>query len=234
MPYFLKYFVIAAMAIILTSCGGNKNSSGESASEINMGDAEEAPPEETSGGGHEVDLDILKKAVESEPDIPHARFVYMTGLERSGQYKEALEQCRILGDMDSDNPYKSVAYLNFGTIILDDVPKDDPDRAALVQEAIDYLWIGLGMEPESIPAHRVIGLLALESGDKDRALHHLAIALSSTEIGYEARISMAEIYIERGDNVKAREHLEVALELAVEAEDHSAETRIKGLLRQIK
>jgi len=222
MPFYLKYFLIAAIAILLISCGGNKYGSGE------------APPEETPGGGHEVDLDTLKNAVESEPDNPHARFVYMTGLERSGQYKEALEQCRILGDMDGDNPYKSVAYLNFGTIVLDDIPSDDPDRAALVQEAIDFLWIGLGMEPESIPAHRVIGLLALESGDNDRALHHLAIALSATEIGYEARISMAEIYIERGDNVKAREHLEVALELAVEAEDHPAETRIKRLLGQIK
>jgi Flp pilus assembly protein TadD len=96
------------------------------------------------------------------------------------------------------------------------------------------LWIGLGWEPESIPAHLALGRLALEAGDYDKALHHLSIAQSVMEIGYELRTSIAKIYIDRDEPDRARVQLGEALALAEKAEDTGAIQSINALLRGLQ
>jgi tetratricopeptide (TPR) repeat protein len=177
------------------------------------------------------DLDNLRRDVDEHPDDPNVRFAFLVALKLAEMYAEALEQARILGEMEGVNPLKGIAYLNFADIVLHNVPLDAPDRADLVSEAMDGLWIALGWEPESIPAHNALGRLALEAGDYDKAVHHLSIVLTVTEIGYELRTSLAEIFIEREDIDKARAHLVEALLLAEEAEDDDAVRKINGLLR---
>lgn len=178
-----------------------------------------------------VDIERVREQVAANPDDPDARFTYLVSLVGAGIYTEALDQARILGSMGGTNPYRSIAWLNFAQIILNDIAPDDPDRSELVQEAIDGLWIALGWEPESIPAHLALGRLALEAGDDDKALHHLSIVLSVTEIGYELRTEIAKIYKERNENDRARVQLEEALPLAEEAEDRDAVRTINDLLR---
>jgi len=226
--YVLIFLLVCASGFVI-SCGGDENSTEEPVFELAVGEEEGTEADNSGTASYEVDLEIMKEAVDSEPGNPDANFIYMTGLLRAGEYFDTLEQCRILAELEGENPYLTVAYLNFGTVVLDHIPRDAPDREALLTEAIDYLWIGLGMEPESIPAHRLLGLLAMESGDHERALHHLAIALSATEIGYTARADMAAVYIEREDFKKAREHLDIAFGLATEADDRAAVGRIRNL-----
>jgi thioredoxin-like negative regulator of GroEL len=94
--------------------------------------------------------------------------------------------------------------------------------------------IGLQKDPSSVPSHLALGRLALESGDDQTALHELSIAITATEIGYELRMRMAEIYISQNDKEKARAHLNVAKTLAQEANDRTALRRINALLRQAR
>ncbi|MCX6646896.1 MAG: hypothetical protein NTY09_11185 [bacterium] len=176
-------------------------------------------------------LDSLKSQVETNPDDPDMRFAYLVSLVEAKMYTDALEQARTLGAMGGNNQYKGIAYLNFAQIVLDDIPQDDPNRSGLVREAMDGLWIALGWEPESIPSHLALGRLALEAGDDDKALHHLSIALAVTEIGYQLRTRIAEIYIRRNEPDRARVHLDKALTLAEEAEDTGAVRTINGMIR---
>jgi tetratricopeptide (TPR) repeat protein len=176
-------------------------------------------------------LDSLKLQIEANPDDPDMRFLYLVSLVDAKMYTDALEQARTLGAMGGDNQYKGIAWMNFAQIVLDDIPQDDPNRSGLVRKAMDGLWIALGWEPESIPAHLALGRLALEAGDDDKALHHLSIALAVTEIGYQLRARIAEIYIRRNEPDRARVHLEKALTLANEAEDSDAVRTINGLIR---
>ncbi len=187
------------------------------------------PPLDPNRAG--PDLDTLRRDVDEHPDDPNVRYAFLVALGLAEMYAEALEQARILGAMDGDNPLKGIAYLNFADIVLNNIPLDAPDRADLVSEAMDGLWIALGWEPESIPAHNALGRLALEAGDNDKVVHHLSIVLTVTEIGYELRTSLAEIFIEREDIEKARAHLDEALLLAEQAEDEDAVRKINGLLR---
>jgi hypothetical protein len=178
-------------------------------------------------------LDSLKSQVEANPDDPDMRFAYLVSLTEAKMYPDALEQARTLGAMGGNNQYKGIAFMNFAEIVLDDIPQDDPNRAALVQEAMDGLWISLGWEPESIPAHLALGRLALEAGDDDKALHHLAIALAVIEIGYKLRTRIAEIYVIHNEPDRARVQLEKALSLAEEAQDNDAVRTINGMISDL-
>jgi tetratricopeptide (TPR) repeat protein len=222
--------MLALGVIAIPACGGREESNEPEYEQV-------LPPTdmpEVEGGEYTVDLDALRAAVDENPDDRDARFAYMIALRRSGEIMDALDQARILGEVSADNDYISIARLEFAQMVLDDVPADYPDRAALVQEAIDGMWIGLGYEPASIPGHLALGRLALEAGDYDRALHHLSIALTVMEIGYELRMKMAEIYIEREDYEHARAHLDAAESLAEEADDRNALREIHRLQSQLR
>ena len=221
--------MLIAGLFILAACGSND--------EIDEPEYEQVIPPtdmpELEDAEYSVDLDPLRAAVAQNPDDRDARFTYMIALRRSGQTMDALEQARNLGEVSSDNDYISLAWLEFAQMVLDDIPADEADRAALVQEAIDGMWIALGYEPSSIPGHLALGRLALEAGDDDKALHHLSIALTVTEIGYELRMKMAELYIEREDFEHARAHLDAAESLADEADDRNALREIRRLKSQL-
>lgn len=227
-----SFILIVAAILSIVSCSSES-------SEPDSPDFERIIPEtgdensQPDPGLPEPDLDYFIGQVNANPDDPGIRFAYLTSLVNAEDFPEALEQARILGGMGGENPFRSIAYLNFAQIVLDNIPEDDPGRVELVIEAMDGLWIALGWEPESIPAHKALGRLALESGDDEKALHHLSIVLSVTEIGYELRTSMAEIYIERGEPDRARVHLEEALILAEEAEETGAVRSINRMLRNL-
>ena len=180
------------------------------------------------------DIDSLQASVQTEPENTLYRFQLLTALDRAGRYQEAIEEARQLGTMEKNNPYRSAALLNFASIVLDKLPQDAPDRPALLSEAKKGMEIALEEDPSSVPAHIVFGRVCLETGDHDLALHHLAIALAVTEIGYQLRIRMAEIYIQKGDLPKARAHLEKAKLLAQEAHDREALRKIASLLRRLR
>ncbi len=224
------------LIFILPICSCNQYDSGSDKPSYVLGGAEsdEFPPEATSGESNAPDMEMLENAYKSDPDDPGTVFMWMNALRRAGRINEALDQARILAELEENNPFKSVARLNFADMVLDDIPMDEPGRDELVVEAMDGLWIALGWEPESVPAHKALGRLALEAGDNDKALHHLAIALAVTEIGYELRADMAEIYIGKEDYEKARAHLEIARELADEADNTQAQRRIGTLMRKLK
>jgi tetratricopeptide (TPR) repeat protein len=181
-----------------------------------------------------ADIESLQTSVQAAPEDASVRFQYVTALNRGGRYEDALQQVRELVAISGDNPFLGVAYLNFAGIVLDKIPADAPDRPALVNEAVEGMKIAVQKDPSSVPSHLALGRLALESGDDDTALHELSIALAATEIGYELRIRMAEIYIARRDREKARSHLDVARTLAQEAGDRAALRRINGLLRRAR
>ncbi len=230
----MKRILTALLTLIILasviSCERERDEGDEIEFERVIAPASDVPEFQETNEPPTVDLAPLLDAVQANPDDPDARLRYLSGLRIAGNTREALEQARILADMEGAELYKSVAWLNFAEIVLDEIPEDAPDRNDLLQEAMDGMWIALGWEPESIPAHRVMGRLALETGDEDRALHHLAIALSAVEIGYELRVRMAKIYIERDDFEKARAHLEAALDLAEQAEDSRAVREINRLM----
>ena len=171
--------------------------------------------------------------VEETPDDIFIMFDRLNSLHREGRIEEALETARELGAVEENNPFRAVAYLKLARIILDDLPADSGNRAELVEEGIEGLLIAISLEPANIPAHEAFGKLSFEAGDNDTALHHLAIALTVKEIGYELRIRMAEVYIEREDFDKAQAHLEAAKPLAEEAEDNDAVRQINGLMSEI-
>jgi len=179
-----------------------------------------------------ADINALQISVQTEPDDVFVRFQYLTALDRAGRYDEALDQARTLGAVQENNPYRAAAYLNFAHIVLDKISPDDPRRPELVSEAIQDIQVALADEPGSVPSHLALGRLALGVGDKDSALHQLAITLAASEIGYQLRMRMAEIYIERGDFAKARAHLEAAKPLAQAANDRQAVRQINRLLSQ--
>ena len=181
-----------------------------------------------------VDLTILETSVQAAPEDTSLRFTYLTALDRAGKHDEALAQARALGGIQQHNPYQGAAYLTFARIVLDDIPKNDPTRPDLLKEAIDHINVALQTEPGSVPDQIALGRLALETGDKDTALHHLAIAATATEIGYKLRIQMAEIYIEKKDFEKARAHLEMAKPLAQQAGDKAAVSRIDDLMSRAR
>ncbi len=226
--------ILVALVLGSLSCKPRASESGAPKFERVVPKAE-GVPSDTSGGSEQapaVDLAPLKAAVDASPDDPTARFGYMVGLRRAGRFVDALDQARILAKMKGDNPFVSVAHLNFSEIVLDDLPQGTELQSGLVKEAMDGLWIALGWEPESVPAHLALGRLALLAKDDNKALHHLSIALTVTEIGYQLRTDMAEIYLKRGDKGKARAHLEVARDLAEKAKDAPALRRIRALLRE--
>jgi tetratricopeptide (TPR) repeat protein len=227
----LVILILLFLALLSTGCPGRGQQSQEPEYEKIIPPMDEGfNVESESASVVPVDIAPYEQAVNADPENPDARFSYMVELRTAGMIKEALEQAKILADMEGENPYKSIAEINIAEMVLDDLPSDDPDRPALVQDAMDRLWIALGYEPESVPAHLMLGRLALEAGDNEKALHHLAIALTGTEIGYELRMKMAEIYISEGETDKAREHLEVAKGLAEEAGDNQAVSEINRML----
>ncbi len=219
---FLPIMAVLCMLFTSIGCDPGTDENGEPEYQLAVPPAEVEMPDENADPPPPPDLTEFEAALEADPDDIHARFAYMTGLQRSGRINEGLEQARILLAVEGDDTYRSVASLNFARMVLEDVTEDDAGRTELITEAMDLMWIALGWEPESVPGHLAYGRLALEAGDDDKALHHLAIALSVTEIGYELRIKMAELYIERDDMDKANVHLEVAQELAEEADDNAA------------
>ncbi len=229
---YLSIFVVAIFAMIGCNGADDQDTGPEfhrvlpPVDEIPSGDSAEPPDQ--------PDLDTLHQAVLDSPEDALSRFIYMNALDRAGRTDEALEQARQLGEMVERNPFRAVAYLNLARMVLDDVPEDAPNRSELVAEAIEGLNVTLELEPANIPAHKTLGILALETEDYDTALHHLAIALSVVEIGYELRIRMAEIYIEREDFEKAQAHLEAAKPLAEEEEDREAVRRIDSLMSRTR
>jgi tetratricopeptide (TPR) repeat protein len=213
-------------------CGGEKETEPEY--ERLIPPATDVPSEPAQNPSLLPDLDALQLSVAMEPENAFVRFEYLSALDQLGKTQEAIEEARALAAIEEDNPFRAVAYLNLAEMVLNDLPADAANRSELVKEGMDALWKGLGEEPGSVPMHLALGRLALEDKDYDRALHHLAIALAATEIGYELRIRMAEIYIEREDYGKARAHLEAARELAEEAQDREAVRKINGLMSQLK
>jgi len=226
---FLLIITVGILLFMTAGCNPDDDENAEPDYRLAVPPAEVTMPEEDSDPAPPPDLTGFEAALEADPDDTSARFSYMTGLMRSGRIDESLEQARILAVAEGDNPFRSIASLNFANMVLDEVPDDDPEREDLLSEAMDLMWTALGWEPESIPGHLAYGRLALETGDNEKALHHLSIALTVMEIGYELRINMAEIFIEREDFEKAGAHLEVAGELAEEAEDSEAMSLILEL-----
>jgi len=182
----------------------------------------------------EQDLIAMQSSVQADPENLFLRFDLLVALDHAGRYNEALDQARAIGAVQTDNPLLSVAYLNFATIVLDKIPADDPDRPALLTEAIEGMNKALQDDPGSVPGQIAMGRLALETGDNDSALHHLSIALAATEIGYKLRMKMAQIYIEKQDYAKARAHLDAAKVLAQEANDRAAVRQIGRLMGQLR
>jgi len=226
-------FLVLVACVAAFACGRAEESP-EPAFERIAPPAADIPSEPSRDPSHLPDLEALQLSIQAEPENVFVRFEYLAALDRLDMVDEAFEQARRLAAIEEDNPLRGLAYLNLAKMVLDDIPGDAPNRSELVEEAVGGLWIALGFEPESIPAHLALGRLSLEAGDYDTALHHLSIALSVTEIGYELRIRMAEIYIEREDNDKARAHLEAARRLAEEAEDRNAMRRIDRLLSRAR
>lgn len=223
--------LLIACIFAFSACGGREEEPEEVEYELVLPPTD--MPEVEGDGEYSVDLEPLREAVEEDPLDKDARFTWMLALRRSGQTMDALEQARTLAEMDDENPYITVAWLNFAQMVLDEIPVDHSEKNRLVEEAMDGMWTALGYEPGSVPGHRALGRLALEAGDYDKALHHLSIALSVTEIGYELRMRMAEIYIEREDFEKAGAHLDAAESLAEEAEDSEALRKIRRMRSNI-
>jgi len=178
-------------------------------------------------------LEELKRQVEEKENEPFVMFNYLNQLERANKIDEAMEFARELGKIEVANPFRAVTYLKFARMVLDKVPLDVSNREELVEEAIDGLNTALLLEPSNIPVHEAMGRLMLEKGEYDKALEHLSIALTVLEIGYNLRIEMAKIYIERNMPSKAKAHLEAAKPLAQEADDTDALREINALLSQV-
>ncbi len=230
MERYIITLLICLLTIIISGCKSDVRTETGPAFEKLAGEVEDLPEESESVP---PDLAPLERAVLDDPDSPDARFIYMTGLQRSGDIPAALEQARALIAMEGNHPFKGVAYLNFAYMVLDDLVPDDPSRNELLREAYDGLWIALGIEPESIPAHTAFGRVAIELGEDDSAAHHLSIALSVTEIGYLLRLELGRIFIDKSDTEKARVHLETAYALASEADDRDAMRNIETLIGSI-
>jgi len=230
MPRMILIAAVLSLLVSMPACDGGAQETDEPSYERVLPPMADLPPSVVEGERQAVDIEPFRAAVDENPDDPGARLIYLSELRRAGEPMEAIEQARIIAGIEGDVLYKSVAYQNIAEIVLDELPSDYPGREELVREAMDGLWIALGYEPESVPAHLALGRLALEAGDDDKALHHLSIALTVTEIGYELRMRMAEICIRRGDGEKARAHLEVARRLAEEAEDRRALRMIRRML----
>jgi tetratricopeptide (TPR) repeat protein len=225
--------IIFASLLVLAGCPAKKAEEKENDYERVLPPTPDVTEESGFEERPQENIDDLRNAVEADPGDVFARFDLLNALERSDMTDEALGQARALGALEEGNPFRAVAYLKLARLVLDKMPADAPNRAELVQEAIDGLGTALVLEPSNIPAHEALGRLALEKGDNDSALNHLAIALSVTEIGYELRIRMAQIYIDQGDKEKARAHLEAAKPLAEEAQDNEAVREIERLMSQI-
>lgn len=228
-----RYLVTAMIltGLLITGCGGDKTDRAAEFSRLRPEDVEsieEGPVPEVIA----PDLDEMRENVENNPDNPTYRFEYMTALYGNGRVEEALEQAYALAEIKNENPFLGVAYLNIAEMVLD-LPRDTPEREEQIREAMDGLWVSLGMEPSSIPMHRLYGELALEVGGNEKAIHHLSIALTVVEIGYKLRTRLAGIYIERDETQKAAAHLDAAYDLAVEADDEQYVRRIHQLRESI-
>ena len=226
------WLLIFFLPLATLMCRGEEKSAGPEIKRVLLEDTETVKntPAETPPA---PDIDAYKLSVETESENVLYRFQYMTALDQAGKTDDAIDQAYKLAAIEKDNPFRGVAYLNIANWVLK-LPADAPDREKKIRDAIDGLWIALGMEPSSIPAHLALGKLALEIGDNDKALHHLSIALSATEIGYQLRVRMAEIYIEKKEYDKAREHLEVAKELAEKNNDREYTEKINNLMKKLR
>ncbi|MFH1675631.1 MAG: hypothetical protein ABIC40_01315 [bacterium] len=224
--------LILLLPLMTLACHGEKKNPEPEIKRILPEDYEtvqNTPPETPNA----PDIEAYKLSVETEPENVLYRFQYMTALDQVDKTAEAIDQAYKLAAIEKDNPFRGVAYLNIADWVLK-LPADAPDRDKKIKDAMDGLWIALGMDPSSIPAHLALGKLALEIGDNDKALHHLSIALSATEIGYPLRAGMAEIYIGKKEYDKAREHLEVAKKLAEKENDREYINKINDLMRKIR
>lgn len=231
---FITLFIVLT-AVMALSCAGKVEEDTEPEYELIIPPmTEEFDVDAANADVVPVDLAPCEDAIATDPENPDLRFAYMVELRTAGMTVEAMEQAKILVEMEGENPYSSIAYLNYAEMVLDELPSDAPGRSEMMEEAMAGMWVALGWEPESVPAHLTLGRLALEAGDKEKALHHLSITLTAIEIGYELRIRMAEIYIVQGEIENAREHLEVARHLAEDAENNDAVRVIDGMLDGIE
>ena len=228
------YAIIIALTALLFLPSCRHPQTNQPKSELMIPPSQDVPEKPAENPSLLADLESLQSSVQAAPEDSAIRFRYVTALNRAGEYDEALQQVRELVAIPGDNLFMSVAYLNFAEIVLDKIPADAPNHAQLLNEAIEGMKVGLQKDPSSVPSHLALGRLALKSGDDQTALHELSIALAATEIGYELRMRMAEIYISRNDREKARAHLDVAKPLAQEAGDRAALRRINTLLRQAR
>jgi len=216
----MKKIVYAILVILLAtalSCSGKEIVEETVEFERVIPAAEGVPEGDTAEGLYTPDPAEYEAALQGNMEDMDLRFGYMIALRRSGRIDEALEQVRIVVNAEGDNQLRVPASLNFAEMVLDEMDTDDPDRDALLHEGIDMMYVALGYEMESVASHKMMGRLLLETGQEEAALHFLSIALTVTEIGYELRMRMAEIYEGMGEYDRAWLHLQAAMSIAEEA-----------------
>lgn len=228
---FISYLFPATLVLVVSGCGNGGNGDEPRVERV-------LPPAENTtdapGEGTVQNLAELEAMLETNPGDISTRFNYLVALRREGRTSDAIEQAIMLGDIEDDNPYRAVALMNLGQMVLEELDPGSAERAELLQSAIDGINECLVLDPGNVQAHLILGELSVETGDTDTAMHHLAIVLAANEIGIDLRIWMAEKYIDMGDPEKARSHLKAARILAEQEDNRDARAKIDQLLSELE
>jgi tetratricopeptide (TPR) repeat protein len=129
-------------------------------------------------------INVLTKAVEIKPNSFEARDKLATAFMHQGDFKSAIEQLKILLDLDPNN---EMVHFDYGLAFSD---------AGLIDEAIAEFERAGGLD--SAPVHVCLGFAYYGKGDEENAIKEFELAIEcDSGFGFDMYDGLGEIYRKR-------------------------------------
>ncbi len=141
-----------------------------------------------------------QRALELEPDYPHARQRIAEAYRIQGQHAKAREY--YLAAMRAD-PGNTELLADLGDLLVE--MNDLPAAASKFQHVLD-------LDPQSVRANVMLGLIASQNNDPDVAIRHFEAALQLDEHYPGLHSHLGEAELRRDRHEPAMRHLAIALD----------------------
>lgn len=158
----------------------------------------------------------LKRSIDLDKDYPWAHNLMGVILSKRGNFDESSAEFMKAIELDQNN---GPAHFNYGLLLFDNEK---------YKESAEYLKKSLAIDKNIFEAHFILGLLYKQKGETDIALRELETALDTFEkkgtgiVNEQSKFlmistlyTMADLYIEKGNEAKSLDLLRKATQIAL-------------------
>lgn len=176
------------------------------------------PPDQPEGGDtsteelppptqQDVSVEGLREQLRAEPTRPDLYFQLMVALMDKGDYNGALALLEPL-DKLGDPLWRSQGHMLAGKIVMEKLAPDAGEKKEeLLKQAVEQFSMAIDLEypyPTNLAAYWYLGDLQAELGLTKDAIETLSTYLVLKPHAYEARLRLAELYVQKGNMGRAR------------------------------